>query len=63
MTYSKQQLEIAETGEWKVNLLQGEVGAECEEDGDALWASDHALDHVEILSCASCNMENEGTGV
>lgn len=36
MTYSKQQLEIGETGEWKVNLLQGEVGAGCEEDGDAL---------------------------
>jgi hypothetical protein len=36
VTYSKQQLEIAETGEWKVNLLQGEVGAGCEEDGDAL---------------------------
>lgn len=66
LTYSKQHLEIAETREWKVNLLHGEVGAECEEDGDALSASDHALDHVkhvELLSCASCNMENEGTGV
>lgn len=62
LTYSQQHVEIAETGEWKVNFIAGR----CEEGGDALSASDHALDHVkhlELSICASCNIENEGTGV
>lgn len=49
-----------------MNLMQGDVGAGCEEVGDALSASDHAWDHlkrVQLLSCGICNIENEGTGV